>query len=341
VPDTALAIIVAVADCSSQAGPHPAGQVYVEFMSGWDPGEGDRETMTLGSESRGSSSSSRPWLPAAVALMVGLLAGVAIGERTDVWKAPGAVDAAATDPDLQAASLQISGESTEHGTLFDLQLLNHDDESVTVTGLAFGDLRGDVAEVELAPGGWESVRFAAPLDCSYGVPPTLTSVRVFLEGADGGIEREVELPGRSSTLRDYYKAVCASGGPPPRRELVGIWTIDDSFPPDELGMSMLWRFQRDGTFVADTEGVLLLDEPRALQGRYSLRRGRLVIEYNGRGYVESAAGHREVWRPRMMSDATEQRVPLMAVTLIEGSDSDGIWVMRRIIDGTDTPDAIG
>lgn len=311
-------------------------------MSGWDdPGKVYRETMTLGSEGRRSSWSSRPWLAAAAALMVGLVAGVAIGERTDVWEGLGAADAAPTAPDLQAGTLQISEESGEHGPLFDLQLLNHGDEVATLTGLAFNNLRGDVAEVELAPGDWESVRFAAPTDCSFGVPPTLTSVRVTLDGADGGSEKVVELPGRSSTLRDYYEAACASGGPPPRRELVGIWMIDQSFPPDELGESILWRFQGNGRFVADSEGVLLLDEQRALQGRYSLRRGRLVLEFNDSGYVESAAGQREVWRTTMISDVTEQRVPLMAVTTLRGSASDDIWVMRRIIDGTDTPDAIG
>ena len=226
---------------------------------------------------------------------------------------------------------------------FDLQLLNRGDEAVTVTGLTFDDFRGEVAKVELTPGGWVSVRFAAPLDCFSGVPPTLTTVLVTLEGADGGFEQEVELPGESSTLADYHKATCASGGPLPRRELVGIWTIDDSFRPlDDLEKSMLWRFHRDGTFVADPEGVLLFDERRALQGRYSLRRGRLVIELDGSGYADSG-GQREAWRATMISDATDERVPLMALRLLGGSGSDDspVWVMRRIIDGIDTPDAIG
>ena len=277
--------------------------------------------------------------------MVGLVAGVAISARTDVWERPGVADAAPTAPDLQAGSLQMSEESGEHGPLFDLQLLNHRDEAVTVTGLAFDNLLGDVAEVELAPGGWEAVRFAAPPDCTSGVPPILRSVRVTLEGADGGFEREVELPGKGSTLVDYHKAACASAGPPPRRELVGIWMLDDSFRPlDELEKSMLWQFQRDGTFVADPEGVLLFDEQRAMQGRYFLRRGRLVIERDGSGYADQG-GQREVWRATIISDVTEERVPLMTLTLIGGSDSDDspgmVWVMRRIIDGTDTPGAIG
>ncbi len=273
--------------------------------------------------------------------MVGLVAGVAFGARTDVREGLGVADAAPTAPNLQTGTLQISEESGEHGPLFDLQLFNHGDEAVTVTGLDFDDLRGDVAEVELAPGGWESVRFATPPGCSYGVPPTLRSVQVTLKGADGVFEREIELPERSSTLRDYYTAACASGGPPPLRELVGIWMMDDGFRPlDELEKSMLWRFQRDGTFVADPEGVLLFDEPRGLQGRYVLRQGRLVIELDGSGYADSG-GQREVWQATMISDATKERVPLMAVTLLGGSGSDDVWVMRRIIDGTDSPDAIG
>ena len=87
----------------------------------------------------------------------------------------------------------------------------------------------------------------------------MTSVRLRVQAADGSSVVAPPLPGRGSAVRGYHRAVCASADPVPESELVGVWIVEKVYGPDTwlVGTRQL-RFDRDGSFVADSRGRALL-----------------------------------------------------------------------------------
>lgn len=299
--------------------------------------------MSFGPPER-SRSLTRTWLAAA---LVGLVVGLVLGLVPD-WRGDASDGVSAPDLpgfDIQAGAVETTDELGGHGPEFALRLLNRGDEDVTVTGLRFEQLPTDLVDFEpavLRPGAWGSLHFAAPPDCFTGVPAALSTARLTLQEDGERYGRTVEVAGEGRRLLDYQQALCASGGPARPDDLIGMWMLDDTFSSSDLEGALLWRFHRDGTFVADPEGLMFLDEQRAVEGRYSLRRGRLVTDVHS-GYACSR-GDRAVWRATMMSTAPD-RVPLMALAWQGGrcpTEAPSVaWVLRRIVDGTDTPGAVG
>ncbi len=319
-------------------------------MSGWDPGDGRLDTMTFGSEERGPSPRRKLIAAAAAGLLIGVPLGVVVGQH-DRLPAPflGAREQPSPTTEVVPGPVEKTFARGDHGPQFGVQVFNDGEQTVTVTGLAFADLRSevvDVREAQLTPGSWGQVAFSAPPDCSAGAPTTLSSVSVTLRTSAGHAVRTLALPGGGETLLDYHAALCSPNARPSADALVGVWALEEAFPSDELEGLLLMRFGRDGTFAADPEGVMLLDEERGVEGRYRFHRGRLVISVvSGYGCTP---GDRSVWRPVVLEvggNSTSGHTPLMALSWVGGECPDDgrgmVWLMRRIIDETDTPGRAG
>jgi hypothetical protein len=308
-------------------------------VSGWDPGQGDHDTVTFGPEDRPSSAVRVGLVAGAAGLAAGLVVGLLVAAQD--WQPMGRTEDP-NEPVVVAGSVEMTGVSDQNGPGFVVQLFNGGDESVTVTGLVFDDLDSDlvgVRERALPVGEWTSFPFSAPPDCAYRVPSTMSSVRV-TQSADGQVvDEDVALPDGAETLLDYHELMCAPVSPR-AQDLVGLWVLEEGYPPWGPEGFHLWRFEPDGSFSADNEGGLLGGVERGLDGTYSLRNERLLIDVTG-GYW-CGPGQRAVWRPSLLDawgGSAPGDQPVLAVEWLHGycpDDADGtLWVMRRIIDRVD------
>lgn len=307
----------------------------------WDPGEGDHDTVTFGSGDDPSSPARLRLAAGATGLAVGLVIGLFAAAQNGVWQSGGTEET--STPLVVAGSVDMVGDAYEHGPEFAVELFNNGDESITVSGLAFDELHSelvDMKETTLPAGEWTSFSFSASPDCTYRVPATLTSVRVKHRTEDDQeSDEDVALPDGGEALLDYHELMCAPASPR-APDLVGVWVLEEAYPLWGFEGFHLWRFEPDGTFTADNEGRLLSNGERGLEGRYSLRNGRLRIDVTGGFWC--TPGQRTVWRPSLL-DAWKGSAPgdqpVLALEWLRGycpDDSGGtLWVMRRIIDRVD------
>lgn len=212
--------------------------------------------------------------------------------------------------------------------------------TVEVNGLRFDDLDSELVAVEhatLLPGAWRTVRFGAPADCFFGVPRILGSVRLTVLTADGEREQEIPLAGGGRNLLEYHAAMCAPQVLPRPQDLEGVWVVEDAFGGQDFVGIMVWRFGRDGSFVADPEGLALLDVEHGVDGRYTLDDGEMRLHVEG-GYGCDPGGT-SIWRPSLVEGprtTSDGQGPLMTVAWVGGEcpgDMDGqIWILRRVLD---------
>jgi hypothetical protein len=310
-------------------------------VSGWQP-EGAPDEVTFGPDGRGWSPP-RPrvlvLLLLVAALLVGALIGAALVGGLDDDRRSGAGQRTVGEPGTIAAApvVRIDGGG-RNGPAFGLPLRNDGDEAVEVTEFRFPDLRSELVSFEgttLAPGVWTTLRFAAPVDCLAGATGPLATVELTLDGdrRDG-----VPLPGSGEEIAGYHAIMCEPQTMPDRADLLGVWVLEEAYGSQFLVRSMMWRFERDGTYTADPEGRVLLDVPHGVDGRYSLARGKLLVDATG-GYG-CGGDHHNVWRPSLLEGylGLGQGRPRLSVTWLAGTCpggmTDQVWVFRRLIDVT-------
>ena len=115
--------------------------------------------------------------------------------------------------------------------------------------------------------------------------------------------------------------------------------VEEAYGGQNFVGVMVWRFERDGSFTADPEGLALLDVEHGVQGQYSLQEGELRL--NVRGGYGCDPGNRSIWRPSLvdgpLTNEVGERPPLMTVAWLSGKCPDAmdgqIWVLRRVLEG--------
>ncbi len=272
-------------------------------------------------------------------LSVGLASGLLIGGLVGVGLVGEDADRAGAEPTVVAGVIEQVSLPDVSGPAFAVLLLNGGVETVQVSGFHFDNLESDLVAVEqatLLPGVWRSVRFGAPAHCGYETPRTLGSLRLTVRTSEGEHEQEIPLPtGADQSLLDYLAVRCSAQPVPRMQDLVGgVWVVEQAFGDQRSLDILVWRFERDGSFVADPEGLALLDVERGVEGRYSLEDSELRIDVDG-GY-ECEAGDSSTWRPSLIDSpfmATDS--PKLAVAWLSGSCPDDmkdqIWILRRVI----------
>jgi hypothetical protein len=306
-------------------------------MSRWDPGDGRPDEVAFGPATTSKRSGHSKFLMLAVGLASGLLLGWLLA-------APGRPEAA-PEPERDAAetliagSINMTGLADANGPVFALELRNAGDEAIEVTDLRFDDLAGHlegVVPTRLVPGAWSYVSFGAPAGCVSVIPSGLGPARLTFGARGGEREKAISIAGAGRDLLDYYAARCEEHGELRPADLAGTWVLVDAFGEQEFVGSMVWRFDRDGTFVADPDGLALLDVEHAVDGRYSLENGELVVDVEGGHGCRSWDG--SVWRASLAESWTPpEPQPLMKIVWVRGTCPAGmpeqIWVLRRVLDG--------
>ena len=264
-----------------------------------------------------------------VAALVGLVVGLLVGTGT------GLPLQAADEPSSRSpfAVGLVSDNFAEAASEWDFELpvFNATDAPVDATLVAFDGatlgVTSGTAE-DLAGGTWGRIQFSVAANCDALVPGPMQSVRLRVHTGDGTSVTAVPLPGRGLPLRDYHQAMCASADPVPARELVGVWLVEAVYGSDAWldGRTLLMRFDRDGTFVTDSEGDLFADEVD-VRGRYRLEGDLLTIDVTG-AVVGCVAPSTATWRVTVRDD--EMSMVWVRGVCPSGEPSDA-WVLERVM----------
>ncbi len=273
-----------------------------------------------------------------MALVAGLVVGGFLGARLAQWSSE---RDAATPLRLVAGSVERMPFGGESGPVFGLPLHNGSTQTVELVHVGIDGLGGEIVtggHQSLAPGSWRTVTFGAPADCGFGGTGSVDDVRLTVRTDDGDRRLRVSLPGGGQPVVDYHEAVCAPQAMPRPRDLAGVWLLEDSFGEQEFVGTMVWRFGRAGRFVADWDGAALQDVAHPLDGRYSLRDGRMRIDAVG-GYAFCDGIHSAL-RPSLV-DGPEPADPEFGRELtarwLKGDCPDGLrgqlWTFKRVLRG--------
>ena len=284
------------------------------------PRPGVPVTETLGDD--GPPPRRGRWVTAGLAV-VGLVAAFALGlESRGV--SVGGVSLVVDPPELAAGALRASGSS---GAGVGLVLPVHNtgtsavDAAVTA---AAGLVVRRASPVRLPAGEWTVVPFTVEVDCRAvrAGPATVT----LSTGTSGTVE--LDLAEQSSLVPDLHDATCGEQQSLTPGRLAGVWLLERAFGRwSELAGRHVLQFRRDGSFVADPEGVRFTSH-RGVLGRYRLRGPLLdAVEQGFVGYA-CLPGERALWRAGQLRDG---RVVLRFVRGRNCPDQPGeLWVLRRV-----------
>jgi hypothetical protein len=271
--------------------------------------------------------------------LAGLVVGVMVGTRTDL---PGQFEdePSSRSPVVVGLVSDIFAESASEWE-FELPVFNATAAPVDATlvgfdGAALG-LSSDTAQ-NLAGGTWGTIQFSVAANCDALVPGPMNSVRLRVHtGAETSVTT-LPLPGRGLVLRDYHQAMCASADPVAARDLVGVWVVETVYGSNAWldGRTLLMRFDRDGTFVTDSEGDLFTEEVD-VRGRYRLEGDLLTIDVTG-SVVGCLAPSRATWRVTVR----DARMSMVWVRGVCPSGEPGhAWVLERVIPASGMPGSPG
>ena len=273
-------------------------------------------TETLGED--GPHRSRARWVTAALAVL-GLVAAFAAGlESRGVSVGP--VSLGGDEPGLAAGGLR-----TAPGGGFVVPVHNAGAAAVEVAVAALAGLvLRRSPDVRVPAGDWAEVPLTGRVDCA-AAPAQPTRVALTSRGGDA---TEVPLAEPGRVVAELHEARCAPRRPLTVGRLAGVWLLERAFGrwTDLAGRHVL-RFRRDGSFVADPEGVRFTAH-RGVLGRYRLRGPFLdAVEQGFVGYA-CLPGDRAVWRAGQLRDG---RLVLEYVRGRNCPDQpDELWVLRRL-----------
>jgi len=262
----------------------------------------------------------------AMAAAAGLLVGALVENQSDLLSSTRPGDATP----VAVGSIKVSLEETPDEWDFDLPVHNASDEPVDADLISLdgvsAPLKSHMAG-NLPPRTWGTVRFSVATNCDVGRAESIASVRLRVGTSDGRIERTVALPEGGKVLVDYHRDLCRQGRPVEPAQLHGVWIVDKVYGDDTglVGL-MLWRFGRDGSFIADPEGGLFTRDI-AVRGTYRLRDELLTINVEG-GYGCGPSGP-ITWRVALDGD-DRMRLAWIRGTCPSGKQGH-LWIMQRVL----------
>jgi len=275
----------------------------------------------------------RAWLPVAVVaaacLVVGLVAGVFVGGRTDLVQ-DGSSKAKVTPASVSVGAIEQYRLHASTGWDFALPVYNPtegpiDAELVALAGLVSPFTSAKAEEVR--PGSWGTIRFSAAANCEAPPPTSVTTVRLRVTASGGQSEVTRPLPEAGKALTEHDQAVCGVGSPVDPDDLAGVWLVERAYGPDMyLAGTYLMRFTRGGTFEADPEGRLFAGNP-AVRATYRVR-GEL-LEITTRNASGCGAGTRATWRAAF--DALDRLTMVYVNGDCPEGDQGDVWVARRVL----------
>jgi hypothetical protein len=268
--------------------------------------------------------SRRPWLLWGLVL-VALAAGFAVGHESRGVSVGGV--SLGVDPPALAAGALRPGPSSGHGVGLVLPAHNAGASPAYATVVGFPGLELRRTPTARVPAGaWADVSLEVGVDCDTVVLATTATVRT---GADA---RDVVLTlgdDETPVMTDLRDAVCEPRQSLTRHRLTGVWLVERVFGRwTELAGRHVLRFRRDGSFVADPEGVRFTSH-RGVLGRYRLRGPFLdAVEQGFIGYA-CLPGEAAVWRAGQLADG---RLVLSFVRGRNCPDQPGeVWLLRRVV----------
>jgi hypothetical protein len=146
-------------------------------------------------------------------------------------------------------------------------------------------------------------------------------------------DSSVALPDSAEALLEYRGAVCAPSVPIRPDQLTGVWLLEEVYGRlTSIEGALLMRFNRDGTFAADPEGLLFAGG-QAVRGTYRVDGALLRITAKA-GYA-CLRGERNTWRASISADGRLQ----MAFVRGRGCSTRAgeVWIARRVLADTGLP----
>ena len=273
------------------------------------------------------------WVPiaavAATALVIGLVLGVLVGDRSDLLTSRSS-RTAAEPASVSVGAIQQFQLRASTGWDFELPVYNAtaapiDADLVALEGLVT-PFTSDRAQ-QVGAGSWGVIRFSATPNCEAPPPTSVSSVRLRLDGPDGRSEVTRPLPEGGKALVEHDQALCGLGTPVDPERLAGVWLVERAYGPDMyLAGTYLMRFTRGGSYAADPEGRLLSGAP-AIRGTYRVR-GE-ILEITTLNASGCGAGTKATWR------ATFDAAGRLTMVYLNGDCPEGdqgdVWVARRAL----------
>ena len=279
------------------------------------------------------------WVPiaavAAAALVIGLVLGVLVGDRSDLLTS-GSSKAAAGPAAVSVGAIQQFPLRASTGWDFELPVYNATDAPLDADLVALEGLvtpfTSDRAK-QVGPGSWGVIRFSATPNCEAPPPSSVSSVRLRLDGQGGRSEVTRPLPEGGKALVEHDQALCGLGTPVGAERLAGVWIVERAYGPDMyLAGTYLMRFTRGGSYAADPEGRLFSGDP-AIRGTYRVR-GE-ILEITTRNSSGCGVGTKATWR------ATFDAVGRLTMVYLNGDCPEGdqgvVWVSRRALQDEGLP----
>lgn len=283
--------------------------------------------------------STRVLVAAAVAIgaVVGLVGGVVLEDRQDL--------VASTQKDGTAAPITAGAvvdaiERPDDAWDFELPVYNASAAPLSASIVSFDGLVDSVTPepvMSISPGKWGTLGFTVAVNCDTGAAEPVRHARLRVSGDGSTDEVRLVLPGEGKVLVDYHRDMCRQAGDASRERLAGVWMLDRGYGENLSGYLglMMWRFGRDGSFVADPEGGLFTDDT-AVRGTYRVESDLLTIDVDG-GYACGAESH-VVWRVSL--DENDRMNLAWLRGDCPGGEQGDLWVMRRVLRDNGLP-AVG
>ena len=263
----------------------------------------------------------------AVAAVLGSVGGVVLEDRRDL---------VTTLQDETAAPVTIGAvtdalEQPPEGWDFEVPVFN---ASQLPLRARIASLEGIVDTVtpepatSISPGSWGVLGFSVAVNCDASATGLVQHARVSVRGDDSDGEVRLALPGEGKVLVEYHRDLCRPGTAVSRERLAGVWMLDRGYGEDLTGFLglMMWRFGRDGSFVADPEGGLFTNDT-AIHGTYRIQGDLLTIDSDG-GYACGPESN-VIWRVSL--DANDRMILGWLRGDCPGGELGDLWVMRRVL----------
>jgi hypothetical protein len=262
------------------------------------------------------------WVTAGL-VVVGLVAAFAAGVESR-GVSVGGLTLGSDRVALAGGTLRAAGPSLV-GVALVLPLHNAGDTPVDVSVAAVpGLVIHGAPTTRVPPGRWVDVPLTVAADCAG---PATTPASATVRTGDAQ-QVDVALAEQDGLVGDLRAATCTEQRDLTAARLAGVWVVDRVFGRwTALAGQHVLVFRRDGSFIADPEGVRFTRH-RGVVGRFRLRGPLLdAVEQGFVGYA-CLPGERALWRAGQLPDGR------VVVRFVRGRNCPDqpheTWLLRRL-----------